>query len=130
MLPAEPASIDEDPDGIVEVRAAAGGALSLFEPNGLTALIVPQPATQRLKAIAVSLRPARVHLLGQFLSGDMIDGCSIIVVGVCPRAGVGIICRVSAAGAAKRVTIPAQTGPGRPDNSRHCPLSYSIKSKI
>ena len=74
------------------------------DPNGFRLLIVLQPAMLMASAIAVTLRP----LFRRFLSGDMIGGCSSIVVSVCPGAGVAIICRVGAVGAAKRVTIPAQ----------------------
>jgi hypothetical protein len=54
-------------------------------------------------AMTVSLR----LVIRRFLSGDMIGGCSSIVVCACPRASVAIICRVEAAQAAKRVTISA-----------------------
>ncbi len=115
---------------MVEVRATGGGVLSSFDPNGFKLLIVEQPARPLNRAIAVIFRPVRVRLLTQFLSEDMIDGCSIIVVSVCPGAAVAIICRVDAVRAAKRVTIPAQNGSDSPNITRHCPLSYPIKSKI
>lgn len=90
--------------GTVEVRATGGGASLLSESNGFRLLIVVQPAMLAARANAVSRRPK----LRRFLSGDIIDGCSILVVSVCPWAGVAIICRVGALGDANHVTISAQ----------------------
>ena len=89
---------------VEDERVTGGGALFSSDPNGFRLLIVVQPAMLMARAIAASFRP----LFRRFLSGDIIDGCSIIVVSVCPWAGVAVICRVGAARAAKRVTISAQ----------------------
>jgi hypothetical protein len=94
--------MEDEPLGTVEVLAAGGGASLSSLPNGLR----EQPAIEIASAIRVTLRP----LLRRLLSGDIIDGCSIIVVDACPWASVAIICRVDAVQAAKRVTILAQNG--------------------
>ncbi len=86
----------------------------------------PQPTIDAASAIVVSRRLS----FRRFLLSDMIDGCSIKVVRTCQLAGVAIICRVDAFQTAKRVTIPAHFGSGRLNFWRHCPSSYSIKSKI
>ena len=56
---------------------------------------------------------SRDKRIRHLLSGGMIDGCSILVVGARPAASVVIICRVDAIEAAKHVTIPAQKGLGK-----------------
>jgi hypothetical protein len=92
--------MEDEPLGTVEVLAAGGGASLSSPPNGLR----EQPAIEIASAIAATLRPVLRH----FLSGDIIDGCSIIVVCACPLASVAIICRVEGNLAAKHVTISAQ----------------------
>ena len=61
-------------------------------------------------AAASAITLSRSGMIRHLLSGDIVDGRSIIVVGACRRAGVAIICRVDAVQAAKRVTIPTQKG--------------------
>jgi len=93
-------SIEDEPLGTVEVLGAGGGASLSSLPNGFK----EQPAIEMASAITATLRPVLRH----FLSGDIIDGCSIIVVCACPLASVAIICRVESNQAAKHVTISAQ----------------------
>ena len=66
--------------------------------------MVSHPATPAASAKTVSLK----KVFRQFLSGDMIDGRSSMILSACPWASVAIICRVDAVPAAKHVTIPLQ----------------------
>ena len=103
VLP-RPASIDDEPDGIVVARGAGGGASSSSAAKGLSLFMVLQPAMEIASAATASVRP----FLRRYFRGDIIDGRSITVVRVCPLAGVAIICRVVVGRDAKHVTIPAQ----------------------
>jgi len=88
----------------VLLATGAVAASSSLDPKGFILLTVLHPPIDKDSATTVRLRPD----LRLNVAGDMVERRSIIVVRDCPGAGVGIICRVDADRAAKRVTIPAQ----------------------
>ena len=113
-----------DEDLLAGADVCIGGVSLSSEPNGFRLLMVSQPAMVAASAMTVSLR----LVIRRFLSGDMIDGCSSIVVGACPGASVAIICRVDAAQAAKHVTIPALNRVRRLEY--HVALSVILFNKV
>ena len=122
-VPAPVAMVMEEVDR-ADVLAAGGGISSSSEPKGFRLLMVSQPAIVAASATTVSLR----LVIRWFVSGDMIDGCSSMVVWACPAASVAIICRVDAVQAAKHVTIPVQNRVWRP--RFHVALSVILFNKV
>ena len=111
--------MDDEPLGAVVVLATGVGASSSSD-HGFN----EQLANRVDRAITVSLGLN----FEQIFAGNMIGMCSIFVIRTCPMASVAIICRVAAAEAAKRVTIPAQNRRWRP--IFHAALSVILFNKV